>query len=40
MANMFKWFNEVGYKVNIDRLRQDYPEVRWQTFKDWARQQD
>lgn len=40
MANMFEWFNKVGYKVNIDRLRQDYPEVRWQTFKDWARQQD
>jgi hypothetical protein len=40
MADMFKWFDKVGYHADIDKLRQDYPEVRWQTFKDWTLKQD
>ena len=40
MADMLKWLNDVGYSANIEKLRQDYPEVKWQTLKDWAREQD
>jgi len=40
MADMFKWFNDVGYSADIEKLRRDYPEVRWQSLKDWAQEQD
>jgi len=40
MAIMFEWFNKTGYNVNIEKLRQDYPEVQWQRLDDWAQKQD
>ena len=40
MADMFKWFDDVGYKVDIEKLRQDYPEVKWQGLGDWTQKQD
>jgi uncharacterized protein YbjT (DUF2867 family) len=40
MALMYQWFEKVGYSVDIDGLRRDYPEVKWERFKDWARRQD
>ena len=40
MADMYKWFNEVGYTVDIKKLHDDYPEVSWQTVEDWAKEQD
>jgi len=40
MAKMYEWFNSVGYSVNISALRQDYPEVGWHSFEDWAKAQD
>jgi len=39
-AIMFKWFDDVGYNVDIEKLRQDYPEVEWQKLEDWAPKQD
>ena len=39
-AAMYKWFNDVGYSVNIKKLHQDFPEVKWQDLNDWAREQD
>lgn len=39
-AKMFKWFDDVGYSVEIDKLHQDYQEVKWQSFKDWVQEQD
>lgn len=39
-AKMFDWFNRVGYSVNIARLKQEYPQVHWRTFRQWASQQD
>jgi len=39
-ADMFVWFNKVGYSVDIEKLRNDFPEVPWQTFENWANQQD
>jgi len=40
MAKMYEWFNSVGYSTNISALRQDYPEVGWHTFEEWAKAQD
>ena len=40
MATMYKWFNDIGYSVDIEKLHQDYPEVKWQRLEDWAKEQD
>jgi len=40
MADMFVWFDKVGYRADVDRLRRDFPEVDWQTTQEWAQQQD
>jgi uncharacterized protein YbjT (DUF2867 family) len=34
---MFRWFNEAGFKADIPELRQRYPEVDLQTLEDWLR---
>ncbi len=39
-AKMYDWFNRVGYSVNIAKLKQEYPKVRWRSFKEWANSQD
>jgi uncharacterized protein YbjT (DUF2867 family) len=39
-AEMFAWFERTGFGVDIEKLRNAYPEVRWQTFEEWARAQD
>jgi len=39
-AKMFEWFDKVGYNVDIKKLHQDYPEVKWQKLSDWAQEQD
>ena len=39
-AAMYKWFNDVGYSVSIEKLHQDFPELKWQDLNDWAREQD
>lgn len=40
MTRMFQWFDGTGYAADIVSLRRDFPEVKWQTFEEWARQQD
>ena len=37
---MFKWFDEVGYSVNIAELFMTFPEVDFQSFKRWTQKQD
>jgi len=37
---MYKWFNEIGYEVDISSLRDNYPEIKWHTLKEWAEEQD
>jgi uncharacterized protein YbjT (DUF2867 family) len=32
---MFKWFNEQGYRADLQSLRRDYPEVKPTTFEAW-----
>jgi len=39
-AKMYEWFDEVGYDIDTDTLRRDYPEVGWTSFEDWAKRQD
>lgn len=39
-AKMFEWFIRVGYSADVPKLRKDYPQVGWQTFRDWSRAQD
>jgi len=34
---MFRWFNEAGFKANIAELRRCYPEVHLQTLEEWLR---
>jgi uncharacterized protein YbjT (DUF2867 family) len=39
-ARMYDWFNRVGYSVDIAKLKRDYPQVHWRTFREWSRMQD
>jgi len=39
-ARMYDWFNRVGYSANIAKLRADYPQVHWRSFREWSRAQD
>jgi len=40
MAHMYEWFDTTGYHADIATLRQDYPEVGWHTFPEWASEQN
>ncbi|OJH36070.1 NmrA/HSCARG family protein [Cystobacter ferrugineus] len=40
LARMYAWLQTEGYHVDSTLLRQDYPDVGWHTFEDWARIQD
>ena len=37
MARMYEWYEKVGTGIDITSLHQEYPEVNWLTFKEWAR---
>jgi len=39
-AAMFSWFDRVGYSANMEKLRREFPEVKWQSFEAWAKEQD
>jgi uncharacterized protein YbjT (DUF2867 family) len=34
---MFRWFNEAGFKADIPELGRRYPEIRLQTLEQWLR---
>ena len=36
MALMYEWFNQVGYDVDLARLRARFPSVGWASFADWS----
>ncbi len=40
MALMYEWFERVGYDVDIETLRTDFPEVGWHGYADWLAEQD
>lgn len=35
---MFRWFNEAGFKADIPRLRQRYPEIHLHALEEWLRE--
>jgi uncharacterized protein YbjT (DUF2867 family) len=37
MARMYKWYEKVGTGIDISALHQEYPEVNWLTFSNWAK---
>ena len=37
MARMYDWYENRGTDIDISTLHQEYPEVNWLSFKDWAR---
>ena len=39
LARMFEWFERLGYDADVIGLRERYPEVHWQRFSAWAREQ-
>lgn len=39
-ALMYEWLERVGYHTDILTLRHTYPQVRWHTFEEWARNRD
>jgi len=34
---MFRWFNQSGFKATIPELRRKYPELHFQTLEEWLR---
>jgi len=40
MALMYEWFVKAGYSADIEKLKQEHPEVAWESFADWADRQD
>jgi len=34
---MFRWFNQAGFKADIPSLRRRYPEIHLQTLEEWLR---
>ncbi len=40
MAVMYNWLDRVGFSVDIEGLRREYPDVGWLTFEEWASAQD
>src|SRR5918911_1251066 len=37
MARMYEWYEKGGTGINIANLHQEYPEVNWLTFGEWAK---
>lgn len=40
MAQMYDWFTRVGYSADVAGLKKAYPEVKWESFSQWAERQD
>ena len=35
----YKWLNDVGYEVDLEKLHKKYAEISWNKFEEWARKQ-
>lgn len=40
VADMFHWFNNIGYTADIPALRREFSDVNWLNYSDWLAQQD
>jgi uncharacterized protein YbjT (DUF2867 family) len=38
-VKMYKWLNDEGFNVDIQKLHNKYPEINWHSFGDWVKQQ-
>ena len=36
MARMYEWYEKAGTGIDIASLHQEYPEIDWLTFRNWA----
>ena len=36
---MFRWFNDAGFKADIPELRRRYPEIHLHTLEEWLREE-
>jgi uncharacterized protein YbjT (DUF2867 family) len=39
-ALMYEWFDRVGYSADTTFLKTNFPEVNWQSFREWAAAED
>ena len=39
IALMYEWYERVGTGIDIPSLHQEYPQVNWLSFEDWAKSQ-
>src|SRR5919197_1400777 len=39
VARMYEWYEKVGTGIDIPSLHEEYPQVNWLSFKDWAKSQ-
>ena len=39
LYQMFRWFNDAGFKADIPELRRRYPEVRLHSLEEWLREE-
>ena len=39
IALMYEWYEKVGPGIDIPSLHQEYPQVNWLSFEDWAKSQ-
>ena len=39
IALMYEWYERVGPGIDIRSLHQEYPQVNWHSFEDWAKSQ-
>jgi uncharacterized protein YbjT (DUF2867 family) len=37
---LFSWLDRMGYAIDIDRLRERFPEIGWRRYREWAQVQD
>lgn len=40
MAAMFKWFDNVGYNIDLKKLHNEFPDINWQKYNQWVDAQD
>lgn len=40
LAQMYHWLNEIGFDVELQSLRSHYPDLVWNKFEIWAKNQD
>lgn len=37
---MWQWDEQIGTQIDLPALRQEFPQIHWHSFEEWAKQQD